>query len=168
MILLITDLFKITPNNSNINSVSETFNVIKFKICETKKDFINCFDLSKDKKLKFIKHYVKKISNNIKDFENKDKEQEDKDKLQNINKSSVILIDIDLIQKINKEIFFEKLNSIINNLNIIYIICSQNEINEKNNFQKEIILNTFEINQMKLKIFLKYIYYLIIPTLYAL
>ena len=123
--------------NKNISS-----DLIIHRYYEIKSDFINCFDLTKDKKLKFVKNEEKMRSNDIIDNEIKDNQIQETDKK---NKPSIIPINRDLIKKINREKFLLKFDLIIKNINYIFNIYLPNKTNIENNFQKKIILNIFEI-----------------------
>ena len=123
--------------NKNISS-----DLIIHRYYEIKSDFINCFDLTKNKKLKFVKNDEKKLSNDI--IYNEIHKNEIKD-IDEKKKNSIIPINSDLIKKINRKKFIMKFDLVIKNINYIFNIYLPNKTNIENNFQKEIILNIFEM-----------------------
>ena len=116
--------------------------IIKYKVCGIKTEFINGFNMNNTKKLNFVKIKESKFLNKEKDKDNKDKEINLKS--QQNNKASPNFKNLDLIKNINPKKFFSRFNNIIKKINEIYEIFTKN-ISNIGDFQKELINSTFEI-----------------------
>ena len=126
----------------NINdSIKDREFLIKFKVGLIKYEFINCFNLNNDLKLKFIK--------NNKYLYNNDNNNNDKNNLNQ--KSFIKLNEMDLLKNIKTDdTLILKYDSIINNIYFIYNIYYENKNNkslniDNNNEEEEQIKNIFLI-----------------------
>ena len=153
LIYLLKDKLKILPTNlENLNktkNIEISYNLIRELIYEIKSDFIICFNLPNEKKFKFVKNYGNDISN-------LSKEKEDNQNQININidnnppkiskkKSSIILSDLNLIQKINKEKFFSKFDYILKKINFVCTRYSKIEQTSKEKLENMIKSSIFEV-----------------------
>ena len=135
-ISILISLFKIKFNIEGITQIKNTeeisYNNIKKIIYKIKMDFIICFNLTNEQKLKFVKNY----NNNNNDNEI------DKN---TINKKQLNLSELNLIQKINEEKFISKLNNIIKKINFICNKYTLLDTNSKEDLEKLIKFNIFDI-----------------------
>ena len=117
---------------------------IKYKISLIKSKFISCFNIMNEVKLKFIK-------NNRCFFSSGD----NINKINEERKTTIIHIEINILNHIHKNRFLSKFNSIINDLYLIYNIYQENDNNE-NSKEQDYINNIFEIFKFFFKELNKY------------
>jgi len=124
-----------TNNFLNVyNSIPNKDLFIKYKISLIKSKFISCFNIMTEVKLKFVKNNRCFFSSG--DNINIIKEER---------KNTIIHIEINLLNHINKNRFLSKFNSIINDLYLIYNIYHENDNNNENLKEQGILNNIFEI-----------------------